>query len=330
MIDYPIIPSADFFIHFDVASHKIPIEQSIITERSVKIIIEELNKNIFGGDLDIQIFVFPDEKGGYLKTFLLGTLLGGSLFSLAPDVINGIVMGLGDGREIKEYVRDWTIDSKNISNDLITFTKSFLEKDTHSLESSGISKEQFYRAYEAKNEFYRYYEKNSEWQALGFDNSEKFPISRNQFPYRIAEFGSGKKEIIERRIHLLKVVSAIHAPENAEDSWRVKNIAGGPSENVYMKDKKFYKFYWKKDLKIHTLLAQVKYTIEEDEIGNRKFKDKGKEIEEIFEYDNISFSPLPRDYENQMESFPLKLKNTNSEGFEEEKEISGADQESLF
>lgn len=305
----------DLFIHFDVENHQIPVEQSIITEDSVKIIIEEFNKIFFNEQLEIKIFVLPEEPGGLFKRFGAVILIGGGfvLGQLAPDIMNGVVMGVGDGREVKEYIRDGV--------------KYFLEKDTVTLENKGFSKEQFHKAYQAKNKFYISAIDNKNLKGLGFDHSDNFSVLPNQFPYRVAMLDGTKKDKIIRQIHSLKVVSTINAKENSADAWRVKNMPKGTTEHVYMKDKNFYDFYWKKDLKVHTLLAQLKYTIEEDELGNMRFKEKGKEIEIVFEYNGISFSPPPSAY--QIETFPLQLKEKSINNFEEISE-DDANQMDLF
>lgn len=307
MQDFTSYSSGNFFIHFDVATHKIPIEQSIVTEQAVKIITDELNKNIFEGKLKIQIYSFSAIEGSKLKKFGATILVGGGfiLGQLSPDITNGIVMGLGDGREVKEYIRDWTAGSKNIASDFILFTKNFFEKDPHSLEGAGLYKEQFYKAYDARNSFYTSAIDNQELKGIGFDNSEKFPISKDQFPYKLTDLRGIKRTIKRRKIHILKVVSSINAQENAEDAWRVKDIKKGSTEYVYMKDTSFYKLYWDNDLKVHTMIAQVKYLIEDDGFGNLKFRDKGKEIEKVFDYDGNSLIPFPSNY--QLEPFPLKF-----------------------
>lgn len=298
----------DLFIHFDVPNHQIPIEQSIITEEAIKTIAEEFNKVFFNDQLKIQVFVFPDKEGGLFKRFGAGIVISGTFImgTLAPDLMNGIVMGVGDGREVKEYIRDGI--------------KYFLKEDTITLENKGFSKEKFHKAYQAKNEFYISAIGNKELKGIGFDNSNNFSVLPNQFPHRVAILENGKKEKVIRQIHSLKVVSTINAKENSSDAWRVKNMPKGPAEYVYMKDENFYKFYWEKDLKVHTLLAQVKYTIEVDELGDWQFRNKGKEIEKIFEYNQNKFQAPPENY--QITSFPYGFDKNNASNCPEENDNS--------
>ena len=58
--------SENFFVHFDLEEHKIPISQSIITDKSIKTIIEELNKN----DERLKDIAYVTDWGSYyLVTF---------------------------------------------------------------------------------------------------------------------------------------------------------------------------------------------------------------------------------------------------------------------
>lgn len=313
----------DFYVHFDVKDHSIPVEQSIITEDAVKVVFEEFAKVLFGSDVDLQILVLPEVEGSLLKRFKITTMVVGSfvLGQLSPDIMNGIIMGVGDGREAKEYVSDGT-------KYLLGSVRYFFEQDALVLRDQGFAQDKFKRSYIEKNKFYEAAIENKKLNGVGFDNGNSFAVLPERFPYKLANLEDGDEEKVIRKIHRLRIVAPITTKEHQRDAWRVKDWRKGSTEHVYFKDKEFYEYYWEHDLKVHILVAQVKYTFIEDLYGNVRLKDKGKEIEIVFQYDDQKYRDFPQKY--KISKFPYKINENISEDNKENSKKEESQQTSLF
>ena len=108
------------------------------------------------------------------------------------------------GELTKEYLEDesGSLQSKvskehkkKIAEIIIAqITLGFLEKETESLEKTGLSKDSFHYAYKAKNQIYMDCIDNEDVCGLGFDFSPDFPILRRDFPSRIIELPNISEE----------------------------------------------------------------------------------------------------------------------------------------
>jgi len=284
----------NFFIHFDLENnqHEIPIDQSITTEQSIKIIIEELNKNLFNGNLEIKVFIYADEPWSLIKKFWAYVILPVWTFILGnmfPDISNWIIMWLWDGREVKEYIRDWTIEIK----ELVTW---FFEKESSELEKIWISHLTYYKAFEAKNKFYGACINNKNVKAVWFDKTNDFPVNRNDFLSRISDLSIEKLWLQPiDKYHKLTVISWINTPEDKRLVWQFKDRKVKKKFSAYMKDDDFYNFFLSNQIYLVNIVAKVRYYPEITENGEIKFE--RREIIQVFEYNWESFSEFPKDAE---------------------------------
>ena len=276
----------DFFIHFNLEwenSHSILLDHSIITEETIKTVIFELNKIIFGWNLQIEIRVLSAEEGSLLKKFWIGiiTLSPFVLWNFAPDIGNWIVMALWDWREVKEYVRD--------------YLKAFLQEKNQTLVDEKFDYDTFYKAYSAKNKFYQETLKNPEIKWLWFSKEDIFPVSRNEFAYRIVDL-KHKTSLIDpiEKFHKLKVVSPINTKEDKELCRQVKDVQKKSQRfNIYMEDQNFYDFFLNNPFFINTFIVKVSYHIERDD--NWEIQIKKKSIVNVYQYNDTIFTPLPEE-----------------------------------
>ncbi len=286
----------DLFIHFGVSGHEIPIEQAIITDQSIKIIVEEFSKNLFEGKFNVRILVTPVKEGSQLKKYFISAVIFMGGLSAQP-LVDASLRIFVNGKNMEE---NFVI----ILSKLKTSVKDFLEKDTNYLEKSGITKDKFVKAYVAKNNFYKACLDNDEVTSLGFDDSVHFPIKRNDFVNRVTGLSKSDLEPIEK-FHKLKVVSSIQTKEDENRVWQVKDIKKGEIKGVYIKDENFYDFYWQNSLLIKNFVVKVRYLLEIDENGEIKFQDKGKEIIKVYEYNGKKFADIPANV--KMDPFPLEI-----------------------
>lgn len=305
--------SDNFYVHFDLSGHKIPILQSIETDESIRRIVNELGRNLKNSNLKIEIFIQPPAEGSHLKKFVIsaGLLLVGGAMQPAMDA--GLKV-FGDGRNMEERFTEFFND-----------VKVFLESSSYDIQDK-FPKDTYAKAYQAKSELYEAAYRNTEIKAIGFDQTNRFPVKRNQFAYHIIKLDENKKDKFVIKIHKLKIVSSINAKEYANHSWQAKDIKKGKVCHIYMKDDAFYEFYWENNIQIKTLLVEVTYSLQQDEFVNLSFKEKGKQITKVFNYNNKPFTSTPEGIE--IEKFPILLNNSDPE-VAEKKEIIGTSNKQL-
>ncbi len=278
-----IAASGSLFIHFGVTNNQIPITQSITTEESLRTIITEFNKNLFNSEVPVDINVSPAKKGKHLKKITI-TTEGTTLLSKIPETANITATALCQ-TNLMDVIHNHTIEAEKAVHLLVTAITNFLAADSYTLEQAGISTTKFPNAYRAKNNLYKACIDNKNLKKLGFEEATNFPLKRNEFATRYVEFGKKDVEPVEK-IHKLKVVSSIQTKEEECRAWQVKDINGGRVFTVYMKDEAFYEYYWENNLQIKNFVVKIRYALQTDKTGNFRFKEKGKEIVQVYQYNN--------------------------------------------
>ena len=211
--------------HFDVTEHSIPLDQFINTAKSTQTILNNFNEEFFGNKLKVKIDVLTPRKGGLIE--ILGIGVTGYVVKLfweflQSDVGKAYIKGLTGkepahwaekaGERTKEYLKDESASLPNKENKkhqqklasiiIAQITLGFLEKETEDLEKTGLSKESFRSAYQAKNQIYKACIDNTEVDGLGFDFSHNFPISRRDFPSRIIQLPEASQEEEEEETNI--------------------------------------------------------------------------------------------------------------------------------
>ncbi|MCE9508314.1 MAG: hypothetical protein K8R48_08410 [Alphaproteobacteria bacterium] len=191
-------------LHFNIAEHYLPLDEFIETAKNTRAIVENFNKEFCGGKLKYRIVVLPPEKGSFKSRLGVWIIAGASTLWLfaESDIGKGYISGL-TGQEpaywakqsgvatkkaIDEVTKKDTNESKQAASVVLKeCAKGFLAKDTDELRKIGMDKRHFREAYEAKNEFYTTCSNNPEIKGIGFDDTEKFPIKRVDFPRFIVD-----------------------------------------------------------------------------------------------------------------------------------------------
>ena len=296
----------DLYIHFDIKEwrHEVPITQSIITEQSVNIVIQELNKHIFNNKLDLEVIVYSNEdwwlvKRFWVKIYLVWWFL---IWALAPDILNWIVMWLWDWeKEVKSYVKDWTILVKEVLTDSFEW---FMSIDNKSLQKNWVSIDKFHKWYYAKNNFYQEAIKNKSVSWIWFDKTHDFPVSRQEFYHRISDLQWDNTNIKPiDKYHNLLVVSPINTKEDKKLAWQVKDKVLKERFSVYMKDNDFYNTFLEKPFYLKELLVKVRYFIKINDIWD-KYIDR-KDIMKVYKYDDVNICSLPDDVKIEIAPFDI-------------------------
>jgi len=207
-------------IHFDVPDHYIPLRTFIDTASHAEEVIASLNAEWFSGELEYEVVVIPPKPGTFLIGLgiaVVAITAAGWKF-LHSDVGKAFIRGLtgeepahwGEqaGRRIREKIKkpvsnikappelesditdvkaiepadkEVAVQKASTSIILVESTKSILVKEVSELRRIGIDPQRFRETFEARNEFYRACWQEKELRAIGFDETDSFPIDRKDF-----------------------------------------------------------------------------------------------------------------------------------------------------
>lgn len=219
------LPLNRLTLHFDVDSHSLPLSHFIESAKSAENIIANLNDEFFGGKLSYQVRVFTPQEGGLLE-FLGITITGGFTLKLIwefleSEIGKAYIKGLTGhdpahwaekaGEKTLEYLQDEgggppttspNQGEKSSNTDtlpeheekkqvlsviLVQSTQGFIKMSPEELQTLGITKTSFRRAYVSRNKIYQGCLDNKEVKGLGFDTSQSFPLTRVDFEKYIVE-----------------------------------------------------------------------------------------------------------------------------------------------
>lgn len=296
-------------LHFNIAEHYLPLNQFIETAVGAKAIVENFNKEFCGGKLEYQIVVLPPEKGSFKSQLGVWVIAGAGILwaFVESDVGKGFINGLTDHEPAywaqqagiatkaaiqKEMKEESEAARKAAAALMKECTKGFLEKDSDELRSIGISKRHFREAYEAKNEFYHTCLENLEIKSVGFDDTEKFPIKRADFPRYIVNLPPEDDDdlnpdwIVE--IQEIKVTSPVWVRDGR--LWQAK-YENNKDALFTIEDEGFWKLVENNKLKPKIpdlLLVQWAYVLD----GRRR---KNVKVLKVLEYNHIPLAkPLTK------------------------------------
>lgn len=194
-------------IHFDVPGDYLPLDTFIETSRQTRAIAEGFNRALFGDRLRYDVFVLPPEEGSFKSKLGFWILAGSAGFVWAfveSDIGKAFIRGLTDhepaywseivGSEIRRKLE--SMDGSHVQPEvdveelrrrkfenviLVESMRSFLLKDLDELRRIGVDERQFRDAFEARNRFFEACAADQQVRALGFDETENFPIKRGDF-----------------------------------------------------------------------------------------------------------------------------------------------------
>lgn len=295
-----------FHIYFDLDwenNHSLSIDNSIVTEESIRTIVFELNRIIFDNQLNISLDILPPSSWSYIKNFSIIWVVTFIAWSMFSDVTNWISKWL-TWYEVKEHIEHVTI----VMKDMVI---GFLNKKNYDLVQSWIDYDWFYKMYDAKNKFYQEWLKNRKINAIWFMPNWRGKIPRDEFWYRIVDLKAKVSQISPiEKFHKLKVVSSINTREDKDLVRHVKDVISRSKRfTAYMSDQNFYDFYLNKPFFIDSLVVKMLYTVDRDE--NWELEIKKKEIITVYEYNEILFQSLP-EY-TIIEKAPYKLNPENED-----------------
>jgi hypothetical protein len=286
-------------IHFEVPRHYLPLSTFIETASQTRAIIEDFNRELFDGGLSYELFVLPPLEGSFKSRLGIAVGAGAGLVVtfVNSDVGSAFIEGLtkhnseywaeaagdfvrtrvveGELQHIQEHLAPTKDDEgqcRVATSVLIEATKSFLQTDYASLRKVGITAQKYRDAFEARNEFYKACVINTEIEALGFDDTEDFPIKRRNFAELQVALQPREEQASlvswEVEILILKVTSPNWDREDKQRHWKARD---SKERERYFKieDEQFWALVQRKNLNPHIVdVIKVQWAYNRE--GNQK------------------------------------------------------------
>lgn len=281
-------------LHFDIPGNCLPLATFVDTANQTRAVIDAFNRDVFAGELQFEFFVLPPEEGSFKTRLAVALLAAGVVWQFAEsDMGKAFIKGLtlhepAHWTEVAgTFIRHELIESahgsgvvekeaehprlrQQFETIIVTeSTKSFLQKPEAELSGIGITPQTFRDAYEARNKFYEACLKDTNVHALGFDETEKFPIRRRDFvtlqvalPPKEAE---SDKEPWEVETILLKVTSPNWDREDRQRQWKAHD-RNSRDRYFRMDDKYFWRLVSEQAISPHiidSILVQWAYVGEQ-------------------------------------------------------------------
>jgi hypothetical protein len=243
-------------IHFDVPGHYLPLATFIKTANQTRAVIDGINREVFDGRLQFEVFVLPAEDGSFKTKLGVALLAGwGVVWSFSEsDIGKAFIKGLtthepaywaeAAGRMIKEKLaapapspagnpavparRSHECQTEAVI--IAEAAKSFLQADHSQLRRIGITTQKFRDAFEARNGFYQACTADSKVRALGFNDTEDFPIKRKDFARLIVPLAPREDQPLAHpwqvEIVILKVTSPNWDRDDRQRQWKARDDKG--------------------------------------------------------------------------------------------------------
>jgi hypothetical protein len=168
-------------IHFDVPVHYLNADDYVVSVKSFKTAFEEFNKRIFNGAIEYEFLVLPAEDGSFKVICGVLAILTSIIPFLENDLFKGFVKGLTG------YNLDFYTSGESAGTFLRDLAVGFFSTECEKLELIIPKNLNLDKALLAKTKFYRMCIANRKISAIGFDDTEKFPIKRTSFALHLSK-----------------------------------------------------------------------------------------------------------------------------------------------
>lgn len=243
-------------IHFDVPGHYLPLATFIGTANQTRAVIDAFNREVFDGRLQFEVFVLPAEDGSFKTKLGVALLAGwGVVWSFSEsDIGKAFIKGLtthepaywaeAAGQMVREKLAApatppagnpadpgrTRLECQTEAVIIAESAKSFLQTDHSQLRRVGITTQKFRDAFEARNVFYEACSADRKVRALGFSDSEDFPIKRKDFARLIVPLAPREDQPLAQpwqvEIVILKVTSPNWDRDDRQRQWKARDDKG--------------------------------------------------------------------------------------------------------
>jgi len=280
-----------FHIHYDTEDHFIPMSDFLTASYSAQKIIDDLNKQILGGQLRYQLVVIPPEEGTFLKTvgFIAVTLAANAVVvPIASDYVLGAFEGIAEHKPA-----DYGRDHGKVLRDL---TVGFFSKEVEELEKCVPHELNLDRAFKAKTDFYISCQSNDDIKGIGFDNTRDFPIRHGDFKRHMSK---ERTRPLDSDFVIYDVIVTSPVIEDKDYIWDFQDTVTGNKISGYMRDEAFKrgvlngKYPFKNDgSNSDRLKILVEYKKQE---RNGEIEKKETCVETVYSFNDVEITPIPAD-----------------------------------
>jgi len=304
--------------------------------------LEELAKKLFPEE-EIEVYVIPAQDGCHQDSFWIkvkeNPLVTGLLIAFfsavatLPNHISQIVTDSSTRQLNKSQIELNALQAEQIKAELdknIPDNKITLEQCRSLLTSEEIKKQRS-----------RHFE---QLQVDGEIKKEKFvakagmnkvlqekTIESIDFPKYVESLPPSESTIkTVEKIHKLIFIQPVNEREHKDLSWQVEDFNQKKKFGVCMADEGFYELHFENIFGLKSLVARVRYTVQEDENGILTFSQRNKEIVTVYSYNGIERVPLPE--KEAIEPAPFQFDKTDGPGVKTilQKSTPPADTPTLF
>lgn len=289
-------------IHFDVTAHYLTAADYLVAVKSFKTVLEDFNKRIFDGAIEYEFLVLPAEEGTFKGVcgIIVKGVKGTAKTVLTVGAVGGVI-GLADSSILNDFTKELTgktIQEVHIGKELAVFlrdmTTGFYSTASDTLERIIPHDLNLDKALFAKTEFYKMCIDNHEIPAIGFDDTENFPIKRSAFAQHISKDKTRSVPSEFILYHNAIVVSPIDI--DIDRVWGLKDSATKNTINAHMRDESFKKDFLsgkyplKQTNKDDRMTVLVEYKRQEK---NGEIVSKEICINTVYSFNDTEITPMP-------------------------------------
>lgn len=205
-------------VHFDTPGHKVELAALSAASSAIDELIFNLSTTVFGISAGVEVHAVAIDEGGFTlninigwKTIAIPTVLAGFFHLSESAVVNGFVKGL-TGKDIPEYseqlgrtIRQWSdaredsdltqpdypayihYEAEEAAGDLLgDLTAAFLEADNKTVLQYAQQTQHVQEAIVSRKKFFEACLEDPAIRAVGFSETDDFPIQRTEFLQRAA------------------------------------------------------------------------------------------------------------------------------------------------
>ena len=278
-----------FYIHFDVENHYITADEFIQAVNSIQITCNDLKNNLLDTKDKCELIILPPENGSFLAVMgIIATTTGTAFVAFCEtDLGKSFIKDL-TGNEPSYYAEEAGRFIGDSLKGLYTKSKTELKKiipNTINLDAS----------IKAKSDFYQKCASSNDIKAIGFDNSEQFPIKRKDF---CRYMSSDIVRELPSDYVLQELI--IKKPEtiNCKAKWTFKDCTTKKSFDAAIEDEHFKegflrgKYPIKENLSPDRIIAKVEY---QKELKNGKENPKNINIVDVYSFNDKHLKTIPKD-----------------------------------
>lgn len=231
------------------------------------------------------------KEGTFLKTVGIWTLRASAVGVILP-IAGGLSLGAFkalSGNTPEYYGKRYTEALKDM-------TIGFLSKEVEELEECIPAELNLDRAYKGKTDLFSSCQSNDHITGLGFDNSQNFPIRKDDFKKHLSK---DRTRPLKSNFVIYEVIVTSPVIEDKDYVWDFQDIVTGNKISGYMRDNKFKKGVLNGDYPFKNdgsnsdkLQILVEYKKQE---RNGDVEKKETTIEDVYSFNDEVIKAIPKD-----------------------------------